>query len=60
MRARSTISSCSPSRIYDKILYDGAIHTPLASLADDLLFRHHERALQELPASPGSAPAGWW
>ena len=24
--------------IYDKILYDGAVHVPLASLADDLLF----------------------
>ena len=24
--------------IYDKILYDGAVHHPLASLADDLLF----------------------
>ena len=24
--------------IYDKILYDGAVHTPIASLADDLLF----------------------
>ncbi len=24
--------------IYDKILYDGAVHTPTASLADDLLF----------------------
>ena len=24
--------------IYDKIIYDGAIHTPLASLADDVLF----------------------
>jgi alanine-synthesizing transaminase len=24
--------------IYDKILYDGAVHTPLASLAEDILF----------------------
>jgi alanine-synthesizing transaminase len=24
--------------IYDKIIYDGAVHTPLASLADDVLF----------------------
>jgi hypothetical protein len=35
--------------IYDKTLYDGVTHTAIASLADDVLFRHLQRPVEELP-----------
>ena len=35
--------------IYDKTLYDGATHTSIASLADDVLFVDLQRPVEELP-----------
>ena len=46
--------------IYDKVLYDGATHTSIASLADDVLFITLERPVEKLSLPAATAPAGWW
>ena len=35
--------------VYDKVLYDGATHTAMASLSDDVLTGELQRPVQELP-----------
>ena len=44
--------------IYDKILYDGAVHISTASLAPDVLCLTFN-GLSKSIVSPASAPAGW-
>jgi len=44
--------------IYDKTLYDGATHTSVAALADDVL-SSRSTAVEELPRLAATAAAGW-
>ena len=45
--------------VYDKVLYDGAVHTPLASLSADVLTLTFN-SLSKAYRSCGSGLAGWW
>jgi len=45
--------------IYDKTLYDGATHTSIAALADDVLFITFN-GLSKNYAPAATAAAGWW
>jgi alanine-synthesizing transaminase len=44
--------------VYDKVLYDGAKHTPLASLSTDVLTSPSTPPRPTAPAA--TVPAGWW
>ena len=46
---RSSSSSIFSDEIYDRILYDGATHTPSATLCERHALRHLRRALQGVP-----------